>query len=368
MTGFFVVPGALRSYADTLSAAATNGGINLATDFFNTAPPYVDKYLAVDRTSGLSDLFEVILSSNETLVTNVRDTYSTVGMRMSMSGLALADSADLYEATDDEANARMDKLWPGAGKVPEIDSGAGGGKVAEAAGPLNAVPSEDVLIPDPVHWIMDQAGWFSVGDNLLKIANIFGLDPASSLTKLLAGDYGLVARAGHAATALADFERNVAESMAAGLATMTTQWTGHAADQATSYFTQFVNAFEDHASQLDEVASKYAQIAQALAQVAELLGGLLATAIDKLLICLAKLAAAGCLAEIPGVNVIAGIIGAYSVWQAKEAVAAFLKATSVMADTCEAVVALAVGISGLCTSGSADAAFPAVSYANGAQQ
>lgn len=360
-------PASLRAYAGTISGAGGHGGLNLAHLYIEKPDPYVQKYVKIDQSSGISDLFSYILSSNTTLVANLTSTYDAIWPVLSSSGLGLAASADSYESTDASVNAHMDAVWKGAGKVPPLDDEAGGGTVSDPSTPLEEVPESEVTIPDPVHWIMDQAGWLSIGNDILKIASLFGLDPAGLLTKAIAGDYSKVAQAGHAATALAEFERNTAQAVAAGLATLGKGWTGHAAGAADAYFTTLANAFDAHASQLDEVASKYELIAQSLAQVATLLSGLLATAIDKLLICGAKLAAAGCLADIPGVDVIAGIIGAYAVWQAKEAVEAFVKAATYMTDTAEAIIGLCTGIAGLCKPGSATTNFPKAAYANGAQ-
>lgn len=367
MSKFSVKPGALRTYADTLSGAATNGGLNIAHIYYSKPTPYVDKYVTIDQSSGASDLFRYILSSNTTLVTNLEATYGSVAQELSMSGLALAGSAQVYEDNDAEVNAKMDQLWPGIGKPAALDPDVGGGQVSDPSTPLQAVPSDSVLVPDFVHWIMDYAGWLSIGNDILKIASLFGIDPAGWLAKAVEGDYSQVAQAGHAATALADFERNTATTIAAGLSTMTGQWTGHAADQATDYFHQFANAFDDHASQLDEVSNKYELLAQALYKFALWISGKLADVIDWLIKCAVRLAAAGCLAEVPGIDVIAGIIGAYTVWKTKEAVETFINICTNVTNYAEDVIALTVGIAGLCAPGTAKTDFPTAAYANGAQ-
>ena len=79
---------------------------------------------------------------------------------------------------------------------------------------------------------MDYAGWLSIGAVGLKIASRFGIDPAGSIARAMIGDYGEVARAGHAAAALAEFERLRADSITDRLAAMLVGWTGHAADSA----------------------------------------------------------------------------------------------------------------------------------------
>jgi len=100
--------------------------------------------------------------------------------------------------------------------------------------------------------------------------------------------------------------------------------------------------------------------------VAELLGSALANAIDQLLICAAKLAAAGCVSTVPGVNVIAGLIGACQVWVTKDAIALFIKYTSRVTTVVESFLGLTVYIASAFKDGSLEAAFPPAPYANGA--
>lgn|GEM_PF-4801929 len=368
MSTFSVKPESLRTFADTISGAASNGGVNLAHLYIQQPDSYVDDYVRIDQGSGLSDLFRYILDSNTALVSDLHTTYGDIWPKLSSSGTALATSATVYQSTDEAVNAKIDQMWPGAGgAIPALDEEAAGGRVGDPSHPIAGEPESEVMIPDPVHWIMDQAGWLSIGNDVLKVASLFGLDPAGLLTKAIAGDYSMVARAGHAAEALAQFERNTARTIAAGLSGMRHGWTGNAADAATAYFTTFADAFDAHATQLEDVADKYGLIAQSLAEVATLLAGLLATAIDKLLICAASLAAAGCLEAIPGVDVLVDLIGAYEVWTTKEAVEAFVKAATYMADTCEAIILLCTGIAGACKPGTATTSFPKASYANRAQ-
>lgn len=188
------------------------------------------------------------------------------------------------------------------------------------------------------------------------------------LTKAIIGDYSLVARAGDACTALADCDRATAATVTAGLSQMTATWTGQAADAATAYFHQVANAFDAQAVQLDEVANKYALLAQACGEVSTLLSGLLARVIDKLLICIGALASAGCLQTIPGVNVIADIIGAYEVFVTAQSIRAFTKACTAVTTIVESILLLTTGIAGACAPGSAGAPFPVGAYRNEAQQ
>lgn len=367
MSNFSVRPAALNTYADTISGAATNGGLNLAHLYYARPSPYVDSYVKIDQSSGLSDLFSHILSSNTTLVSDLHTTYDDIAGRLSESGLALAGSAKIYESTDEDANARMDQVWPGVGKPPVLDAGLGGGQVTDPSEALDEEPESDVLTPDWVHWIMDYSGWLSISSDVLKLLSLFHIDPMGSLTKAIGGDYSTVARAGNAAKALADFERTSAVTLAAGLSTMTASWTGHAADQATGYFRQFANAFDEHASQLDQVSTKYEMIAQGMYQVATVLSGLLAAVVDWGIKLGIAAAAAGCLQGVPGVDVLVDIGAGYEAFMTAKAVEAFMKACMAIDLTAETIIGLCTEISGLCGPGTAKTAFPTAAYANGAQ-
>lgn len=367
MSSFSVRPAALRGYADTISGAATGGGLNLAHLYYARPDSYVDRWVKIDTSSGLSNLFELILSSNSTLVGNLHTTYGDIASKLSMSGVALAGSAGVYATTDEAVSARIDKLMPGVGAPVKLAEEVDGGSADDPTEPLDETPESEAPIPDPVHWIMDTAGWLSITSDVLKIASLFHIDPMASLTKALAGDYTKVAQAGNAAKALAEFEQNSAQAIMDGLDKMSHGWTGNAADQAANYFTTFANALDAHADELEQVSNKYALIVQALSEVSTLLSSLLSIVIDKLFILAVNLAAASCLQEVPVLDVVIDIAGAYNVFVTKEAVDAFVKACTAITDTAESVVLLCTGIAGLCKPGSAGTSFPSTSYSNRAQ-
>ena len=189
MSTFSVKPEALRAYADTISGAATGGGLNLAHVFFERPDSYVDSYVRIDQKSGLSDLFSIILSSNTPLVANLHTTYGDVATKLSESGLGLARSAEIYASTDQAANERMDRVWPGVGSPPALDDGLDGGTVADPSTGLDKEPESEVLTPDWVHWIMDYSGWLSISSDVLKLLSLFHIDPMGSLTKAIGGDW-----------------------------------------------------------------------------------------------------------------------------------------------------------------------------------
>ncbi|CAN5612205.1 hypothetical protein BH11ACT8_BH11ACT8_11720 [soil metagenome] len=366
MTEFSVKPGALRTYAHLLGEYG-GAGLNLADLYDMKVPAYTSSNVEIDLQSGTGDLFQHIIGSNTSLVSNLRSSYLEAWSMFRVSAVNLDISATVYRDTDEQQAERMDRVWKGLPPPVPVDDAATGATVSDPTVVLDSTPSSDVMLPDPVHWVMDAAGWLSVGDDVLKVASVFGFDPASTLTKAVVGDYGQVARAGHACTALAECERANATAVTAGLTQMTAHWTGQGADAATAYFHQVANAFRAHADQLDDVAHKYELLAQACAQIAEILSGLLADALDKLLICVGALASAGCLQAVPVVDVIADIIGAYEVFVTARSIKTFTEACGRVTDIVETFLGLTFAIASACEPGTATTSFPVGAYRNESQ-
>lgn len=336
MSEFHVKPSALDTYAQVLS----DGGVDLEAGFDGKAVSYTDSYVPVPYDSG--DLFNEIYRANQQVVSHLQGWFPQVAHLCGASAQALVASARDYRTTDEAVSEKMDRVWPG--KVPHTDlqdTVTHSGRVVDPTPALGGYPSKDAPIPDMVHWVMDKAGWLSITGVALKIASLFGLDPVKDLTQAVIGDYSELAQSGHALEALGDFEHRAAAAVATGLSHMTAEWSGTAADAATAYFHQLANALEAHATRCDEVADKYAEWVQVCSQIAEILGGYLADAVDQVLICAAELAAAGCLAEVPGLNVLVGLIGAYQVWKTKDAVELFVR-------TCGTVTTCVEGFLGIC--------------------
>ena len=365
MSAFSVIPGSLDRYAGVLG----EGGhaINLASAFGTTATDYVSSYCSVPHDP--SDLFEEIYQANARVVTRLERAMPQIERLLEQSSRALIASARDYRSTDEAQSARADALWDGdLALVPPLsDVPSSRDGVTDPTPLLSGVPSSDAMIPDPVHWVIDKAGWLSITGTALKIASLFDLDPMASLTKAVTGNYDELAQAGHAAEALADFEYAAAASISSGLAAMLQDWTGNAADEAQLYFSQLATALEAHASELESLGQKYAELVQSCAQIATVLSSLLAIAIDKILMCVASLAAAGCLATVPGINVLVSLIGAYQVWTTKDAVAAFIRACTGVTLVVESFLGLVLWIDQAFSDQEIDSAFPPAPYDNSAQ-
>ncbi|MEO5853052.1 MAG: WXG100 family type VII secretion target [Nocardioides sp.] len=363
MSHFAVKPSALDTYAGVLGVGGH--AVNLERAFSGTALGYVNSYVPVPADDG--DLFYEVYVANREVVSHLQGLLPRIGTLYAASAAALESAAQAYRTTDTEAARAADAAYgqrSGVSGLHDVPSGSSG--LVDPTPQLHGVPSKDAPIPDMVHWVIDKAGWLSIAGTVLKIAQLFGLDPVKELNEAVLGDYSELAQAGHALEALAAFERQAASTMSAGLSTMGGEWTGNAATAATSYFEEFAGALHGHAGELDTLGEKYALLVQACTQVAELLGSALANAIDQLLICAAKLAAAGCLSTVPGINVIAGLVGAYQVWVTKDAVALFIKYTSRVTTVVESFLGLTVYIASAFKDGSLEAAFPPAPYANGA--
>jgi hypothetical protein len=359
---FRVKPSALETYARALSA----GGLDLGSAFSDRALGYANGYVPVPYDSG--DLFNEIFKANQQVVAHLQEWYPRVAGLCRTSAVALVGSAADYRATDEDVSEKMDRTWPGTiTTTPLQDVITHSGALADPRPALDGTPSQDAPIPDMVHWVMDKAGWLSITGVGLKIASLFGLDPVRDLTQAVIGNYSELAQSGHALEALGLFEHEAAAAVATGLSHMTAEWSGRAADAASSYFNQLANAIEAHAARCDEVAAKYAEWVQVCAQIAEILGGYLADAVDQVLICAAELAAAGCLAEVPGINVLVGIIGAYQVWKTKEAVELFVRTCGTVTTCVEAFLGICLFVDQAFKDGDLTGALPPAAYHNGAQ-
>lgn len=360
MPEFHVKPAALETFAGVLDGGGDP--VNLDQAFGRTALGYIQSYSHVPHDSG--DLFSEIYKANASVVSRLESQMPKIAELYALSATSLRATARDYRDTDVERAQAADALIPGV-QGPPLDPGAeGAGNIVDPEPALNAVPSNDTLVPDMVHWVIDKAGWFSIAGVALKIAQLFGLDPVKELNQAVLGDYSELAQAGNAAIALSVFERTAANSTAAGLSQALSEWGGNGADGAEKYFTELINALHAHADEMDELGDKYNELAQACAQIGEILGGALASAVDNLLCCAAAAAAAGCLMTVPGINVLISLIGAYQVWRTKDAVALFLLYTGRVTTVVESFLMIVMWIDQAFKDGTASTTFPSAPYAS----
>lgn len=357
---FSVTTDSLTDFAGVLAPGGHS--LNLAYSFSSKAHNYVHSYVPVPDASGT--VFAEIYRNNEIVVTQLAEATTFVGELISAASDVLKDSAAFYAGMDEDAAAVIDAAYPtGLAHVPALSP-----RVSSTAGLidpdliLDQVPRADAPVPDWTHWILDKSGWISITGVALKILSLFNVDPAGEVTKTFAGNYDELARAGNAARALANFERTAANTLAYGSAAM--DWTGNAAAEAQAFFAELVNGLVDHASKLDDLNRKYNLLAEHCNTAAQLVSTALSVVIDRILILVAKLAAAGCLASVPGINVLIAIVGAYEVWVTSEAVRQFIFVTTSIFVAVEGFLLACTGIASAMKSADVTNIFPAAPFVN----
>jgi len=356
VSDFHVNPASLDGFADVL----TGGDPDLAAAATSDATGYAGSY--IKAIGGRSTLADYVSGATTALSGHLQSTYPEIGSLLSASGRALHHSARFYRTTDESTAATMDAQRPGGTHIAFSHSPTRT-HVSNPRAAIRSTPSDDPIVPDAVHQVLGLSGWSSIGNDILEIASVFGFDPVEKLTAHVFIDGGAVAQAGHAAEALAAFDRTVADDLQIGLGRMAADWRGHASGAATTYFTRLANAVYDHAGDLDDVATKFMGISEMISSICDILGGLLATVIDKLIICAGALASAGCLQAIPAVDVIADIIGAYEVYQTYSAWTKFADALGNVINIVDGFTAAVEGIIGFTTSDDVLVKLPPKPYA-----
>ena len=361
MTEFSARTSTISGFAGVLGEGGNH--IDLAAAFSRTANQYVTEYSRLDAGAAGSQLWQDICANNTQVVSALLTATTSIGTLLEESGRALAVSASRYATLDQAAAARLDASYPGGDTtVPDSGSASTTASLVDPEPELEEEPAEGAPIPDMVQWIMDKGGWVSITGMAMRLASLFGLDPAAEITKSCVGDYEALGRAGNAAGALSSFASIAADTLASGAAAM--DWTGNAADAAEAWFLDMADAIAHHAEQLGHLREKYELLAQFIAELASALGLLLSAAGDQLLILAADIAAAGCLAEVPGINVIIALVGAYEVWRTKEAVEAFIRVCDWVYRGVTGLLAAVTGLAGWAESSDVTARLPSAPYAN----
>ncbi|TNC21078.1 hypothetical protein [Amycolatopsis alkalitolerans] len=164
-----------------------------------------------------------------------------------------------------------------------------------------------------VQQILDGAGFFSESEIVLKILTLCGLDVEDWVKERFFGNFEAVAKSRNALKNLANFDTASATNTAEGAQTMFSSWQGNAAEAA------------------------------------------------------AALAAAGCLQEIPGVDVLIDIIGAWRVTKIILKIHDVANIWNAVWSGSEGMMGLITVLVGGLSSFDASAKLPKIGYANAAQ-
>lgn len=307
MSGFEVKPAALDAFAQTLAEHglhATSMSFRYAIDCGN----YTDQYITLTGADGA--IFSDLSTSATTLHDQIRKVSLTLGNALDSAGYNLAVSSDAYRKTDLSVAKRHDAAYKPTGVEVELDADVmPETPVSDPAARLTT-PGTDGLVPDLVDKVLGAADWFSVGGAVIKILDLFGIDPAGWVSDKLLGDADSVAKIKNALAALSAFDAQQADNLAHALGTVRRSWNGNAAEAASAYFTNLANAIQARSEKLLEVKSQFEGFIALMDAFTGLISGIISDIIDLGVAIAAELASAGCLGSIPGVNVVIGIIGA----------------------------------------------------------
>ncbi|NKQ56924.1 hypothetical protein HFP15_29040 [Amycolatopsis sp. K13G38] len=218
-----------------------------------------------------------------------------------------------------------------------------------------------------VQQILDGAGFFSESELVLKILTVCGLDVEGRVKERFVGNFEAVAKSRNALKNLGEFETAAATNIAEGAAVMFVSWRGNAADAARSYFDQLANGIEGHANALSQVAQRYDAILIAIQQAGSAIMGGLTALLDYGAEAAAAIAAAGCLQEVPGVDVLMDIIGAWRVTKIITKIHEIASTWNYIWSGSEGMMGLITGLVGGLASFDTSATLPKIGYANASQ-
>ncbi|MGW0251698.1 hypothetical protein ACWDYH_34225 [Nocardia goodfellowii] len=191
-------------------------------------------------------------------------------------------------------------------------------------------PSESLQEPqaeDPL------ASWipFFVGGNFISpayyinagIKSLTGVDAFGWASQQVAGDWEAVKKAAEAAGKLADFNTAYSATITNDWQGMLEQsWRGNAAEQADAFFKSLSGAVKWQVSALDEIERTLNNISNSMVNLARVLGDILQTLVDMVILWLAQIAAANIAASS---LVASGAAPAMYALAAAQAVAIFMK-------------------------------------------
>lgn len=318
MSSFEVSPTALEKCGEAIGTAAGS----LSFVYLMPVSDYIDK-MTIEDTG--SRVFSHIYMYNEQVMGQLRTDTMHVSSLLVESGSALSASADAYRKMDDAARERYDRQYHPGGSV-ELDSAVTtGGSTVDTKSALTPPEAGPGAGYDLIDKIISWTDWTSITGDALKLAGLFGLHPTDQLTGAIFGDYESLSKNADALRNLAECDELSATYVQQKVGAMLTSWHGNAADGADHYFVKLSNAFGDRADTLRSSADGFDGVSAALGVLADDLAGALQDALDAVLVALASIAAAGCLAEVPILDVVVAAVGAYEAYRATKAVERFVK-------------------------------------------
>lgn len=317
MSAFDVQPAALDKCGEAIGTA----GGSLASLYLMQVHDYVEAMSIEDTDSAV---FSNIYTYNEQVLAKLRTGTTHISSLLVDSGSALSLSAAAYRRMDEAARERYDGQYH-AGAGAELDPAvATGGSAVHPQSALTPARGGMGAGYDLIDKIIGWTDWGSISGVALKLAGVFGLHPMEDLTAAIFGDYDSLSRNADALRHLARCDTLSATAVQQDVRAMLASWHGNAADAAENYFVTVSNAFEDRATSLGSAADGFDGVSTALEVLANDLSGALQDAIDAILVAAASAATAGCLVEVPVIDLIAAAVGGYEGYRAARAVERFV--------------------------------------------
>jgi uncharacterized protein YukE len=362
MTDFSVNPVALDAYAKVVGNA---GDLGLDSKYLIDAGNYADAQVNLESGAGGLVFQAIIGKVNEVHKQLIQD-YSKINSVMIESADGLTTAAQKYRAHDLAAAQKHDAGYKPPGVTPLDFTVDGTASLPDPTSKL-VEPSDEGAVPDLAQQILDGCGYASESDLVLKILQFFGLDVGGWVKEKFLGDFKAIARVKSALENLAEFDAEAATDVAEGSASMQQAWSGNAAAAATSYFDQLANALEGHGVALHSASQKVGDVLVSVQQLGSSLEGFITAAIDSAIELGVKLAAAGCLQEVPGVDVLVDIVGASAALDTAGKVRDVIDTWNLAWSGAEGFIALAAGLPGILSSYNVSAKLPQRGYNDDSQ-
>ena len=365
--GFAVQPTALTAFAATLSSTGPGNSSALALDseFLTTAQDYTNQWVKLEGgTGGLC--FSGVVGTTDALAAQLTSNYSVISGLLGSSAHGLTASANQYRGQDHATAAHLDSIYKPSGVAPLTDEVDVSEPSVDAATKLTE-PGDEGAFPDVAEQVLEGCAYVSISALALKLLTLLGLDVEEWIKERFAGDYKAVAKCRNAIKNLADFENAAATSIADGTATMLKSWQGSAATAAQGYFDQLADALASHGNALSALADKLDTLVIAIQQLGAAAIGWLTLLIDMGMELAAAVAAAGCLQEIPGVNALMDIIGAWKVVEVINKIRELGDMWGVAWASLQTLVGGTMTVVGALQTYTAPIKPPAVGYANASQ-
>jgi uncharacterized protein YukE len=364
MTGFKVNPAALDAYAKVVGDPNA-GGSSIDYKYLIDAGKYADANVKLEEGGG-GLIFKAIVGKTNDVHQQVIADNSTISTTLVESANGLIKSAQEYRSHDFASAQKIDSIYKPGGVTAtdfQIDDSAA---PVDPASKLLA-PSSEGAVPDMVQQILDGAGYFSESDLVLKILGWCGLDVKAWVMERFLGNFGEIAKVKNAIEHLGEFDEVAATDIVEGADVMCKSWSGNGADAAKSYFDQLANALEGRSAALKQLASKYNDVLVGIQQLGSAIEGGITGAIDAALEAAAAVAAAGCLQEVPGLDVLMDIIGAWRVTKVFDEVHKVISIWNIAWSSSEGFMGATAGLAGILGSYNVAAKVPKMGYYNSSQ-